>query len=570
MSSTMTVTTQSITQATALLESGPGMSDAQQDAGIEILGKSLTAASLVDEKLVDQMVTWISDKLGMFQELLDSLDGDPGAIRSHRDALIRAAGRVDDRANDLRAVTGAVVEWSGNSAAAFRSTSSASELCVRATATTMKSIAVRHITVASQMAVMKGKVIKLVTELARTLCRQGFQFLIEAGLRLAAGQWILAAAAVSGKAVEGGLKGAWNGLKSGNPLGALAGGVKGAVDGGMDEVRRRIIAAVNKFIAWAGKMVSTVMKRVNREVDTSLRPIVQQIGEITGDGNRMERATSLLTTGRDPGNASGDAAQGTAGDTIKGKGPQAKDHDLIKLNQAIGKSDAELPPGYRRASDEDLRRLGLTRKDLTSANGFASEVFVAPDGSSVVAFKGTEGGEEGQKDWAENAEGGFTVSPQTEQTLMISKKVSQSPGGDDVVYTGHSLGGRLASEASMASGNGAVTYNAAGVSPASVDYIAASQGRDPDELRADANNGQVRRYYTGDDPLTAAQERSEHTKGMPDAVGAPVQLSPDAGDLGDVQNKDAYGKGHGQDNVESEWNEKYRARARHGPELVDR
>ncbi|MFX4270791.1 hypothetical protein ACQBAR_09255 [Propionibacteriaceae bacterium Y1685] len=573
------ITQHSITSATGLLQSGPGLAQAQQETALEVLDQTLSFGNLVDNSLLDVFVSWILGRLDGFQELLDSLDGDPTAIRQHSDSLTRAADRVDAVVGGTRSVTTAVVLWTGPAAEGFRKTSTATRECIAATATTMRTLAARHLTLGSMLATVKTEVMRLITDLASLLSRNARSALIKAGLRLVGHAWILAAATASG-AAKGGLKGAWNGFKKAGPVGAVFGGTKGAVEGGVTDAKaefeRRKNAALNEFIGWAGGKVSEVISRTNRYVNDSLRPMVHQIGEITGEGNRMERATSLLTTGRDPGNASDAAAKGTAGDTIKGKHAQAKDRDLIKLNQAIGKPDAELPPGYRRASDEDLRKLGLTRSDLTDENGFASEVFIAPDGSAVVAFAGTGSGDVDKNapgagsgpDTYEDGVGGFTVSPQTEQVMKISKAVSASPNGDDVVFTGHSLGGRHAATAAMMTGNGAVTYNAAGVSPATVDHIAASSGRSSDQVLADANNGQVRRYYTGDDPLTAAQERNAHTKGIPDAVGAPVQLSPDAGDLGDVRNTDEYGEGHGQDNVEREWNEKYGPRSRRGPELV--
>lgn len=112
----------------------------------------------------------------------------------------------------------------------------------------------------------------------------------------------------------------------------------------------------------------------------------------------------------------------------------------------------------------------------------------------------------------------------------------------------------------MDTGNAGVTYNAAGVSQATIDYVAHKNGVDPGTLVAQANNGQVRRYYTGDDPLTAAQERWQGSAAAaPDAVGAPIQLGPtEQSDLTKPPfNLDPYREGHYQEQVEQAWRKQY-------------
>src|SRR5699024_12875767 len=107
-----------------------------------------------------------------------------------------------------------------------------------------------------------------------------------------------------------------------------------------------------------------------------------------------ERAAALLTTGRDPGTNADAPADGTIGDEARGTGMQERDRDLIDLNGAIGDPDAELPEGYRRASEADLAKLGLTPEMMTDDNGFIAEVFVDADGNYVMAFAGTTAGED--------------------------------------------------------------------------------------------------------------------------------------------------------------------------------
>ena len=109
-------------------------------------------------------------------------------------------------------------------------------------------------------------------------------------------------------------------------------------------------------------------------------------------------------------------------------------------------------------------------------------------------------------DVIEDGIGGFVPSPQAMAAVRLAEALQSTPYGDQVVYTGHSLGGRLASVAGMVSGSPAVTFNAAGVSDPMVAYLAGMRGITPEQLHAEMNGGTVRGYQTTDDPLTDAQE----------------------------------------------------------------
>lgn len=339
-------------------------------------------------------------------------------------------------------------------------------------------------------------------------------------------------------------------------------GSRGAFSGAQDaaaEAARRLRAAWDAFVEWGSREVAHVLESVTDFVEASLEPMTAEIGQMKGIGQRAERAASLLSDGTDPGyNADGPAA-GTSGHDAQGTevDPQ-RDGDLIDVNQAIGDPGADLPDGYRRATPDDLAALGLDPSMMTDENGFIAEVFVDPDGNYVMAFAGTTAGEApgtpGQgvsdPDIVEDAAGAVTMSPQTQQVLAITEAVSSSGHGDNVVWTGHSLGGRLATVAALDTGNAAVTYNSAGVSQATIDYIAASNGTDPQAMTDQANDGQIRRYWTGNDPLTGAQERfAGSADAAPDALGHSIPLSDPTQDLPL--------DGHGQQTVEEQFDQAY-------------
>ncbi|MDO5285321.1 MAG: hypothetical protein Q4G45_00645 [Actinomycetia bacterium] len=67
------------------------------------------------------------------------------------------------------------------------------------------------------------------------------------------------------------------------------------------------------------------------------------------------------------------------------------------------------------------------------------------------------------------------MSRQVGNAMALSQKVQELGLNDNTVYTGHSLGGRLATVAGATSGVPSVTYNAAGISEPTIDYISAQR-----------------------------------------------------------------------------------------------
>jgi len=91
-----------------------------------------------------------------------------------------------------------------------------------------------------------------------------------------------------------------------------------------------------------------------------------------------------------------------------------------------------------------------------------------------------------------------------------------------VVFTGHSLGGGLASAAALATDSSGVTFNAAGLSDQTLETL----GFNPNEVREHAaDEGQVRRYVVNGDPLTFAQQDLRGLK-PPPAVGHELRVDP--------------------------------------------
>lgn len=150
----------------------------------------------------------------------------------------------------------------------------------------------------------------------------------------------------------------------------------------------------------------------------------------------------------------------------------------------------------------------------------------------VVAFAGTDPGQMG--DLSADARQAYGLdSQQYNQADTLAHKVVDTFGPGQVVFTGHSLGGGIASYAALSTDSAAVTFNASGLSEGSLDKL----GMPPGTREALVDNGQIRRYVVEGDQLTGGQQgnttpdtqNSEmnqnlgglltFARGAPDAVG---------------------------------------------------
>src|SRR5690606_8159536 len=136
----------------------------------------------------------------------------------------------------------------------------------------------------------------------------------------------------------------------------------------------------------------------------------------------------------------------------------------------------------------------------------------------VVAFAGTNPTQ--IPDWLANFGQGLGLETQQYEQARELGQLMDAAFGDNVIFTGHSLGGGLASLAALETGNAAVTFNAAGLH----DTTIRSTGLDPECGRHQAAEGQIRAYRVDGDLLTAIQENGRLASIAPDAVGHPIEL----------------------------------------------
>ncbi len=204
--------------------------------------------------------------------------------------------------------------------------------------------------------------------------------------------------------------------------------------------------------------------------------------------------------------------------------------ELDQLNEAATKarlaaaayddppSDENLPEGYRRATPAELEALGLVDPasgiDLTRLDGedFRADVFVNTDPTTgkdnyTIAYRGTTSG----SDWGANvAQGAGFDSDYYTQAGIVGRTAARSAPGR-VQFTGHSLGGGLASAASAATGAEATTFNAAGLHPDTAEQM----GSRPANIQA---------WHNESDPLSTLQDANDWM--APSAVGNRRPLPP--------------------------------------------
>ncbi|MBO1358898.1 PAAR domain-containing protein [Acetobacter sacchari] len=129
------------------------------------------------------------------------------------------------------------------------------------------------------------------------------------------------------------------------------------------------------------------------------------------------------------------------------------------------------PEGYRNASDADLAKLHLKSSmlenpvdpDTHKKTNFRAAVFInEKTGDPLIAYKGTTF--TSREDWG--VDGKQALGRDTfyyRQAQRIGMNAADTTAGQNVTFTGHSLGGGMAAAAARATGRPAVTYNAAGL-----------------------------------------------------------------------------------------------------------
>jgi hypothetical protein len=209
-------------------------------------------------------------------------------------------------------------------------------------------------------------------------------------------------------------------------------------------------------------------------------------------------------------------------DQVRGTGPKTGiDLELAYIASDVYKTDSTGsvgPGGWSRLSDNDLLAHGIDPQSLHSdATGFQAAIYSDGHGDYVLAFAGTDF--KSIADWRANVGQGLGLQTAQYRQAEVLAQDAREAFGNNLAITGHSLGGGLASAASLATGTPAVTFNPAGLS----DQTLRDLGFSPNQERAIASDGLIRRYDTQHDILTNLQQNV--LPFLPHGVGTEIRIA---------------------------------------------
>lgn len=235
-------------------------------------------------------------------------------------------------------------------------------------------------------------------------------------------------------------------------------------------------------------------------------------------------------------------AGSTLKDATSGTRAQPFDVTMSQLATSVYGTRGAPPDGWSAVSDAMLESRGIENPatwrqeflggvEQTTANQFKAEVYTDGEGNFVLAYRGTA---EGGPDWGDNFQQGlgFETGPVDKFTGLAADSAIEfarvfgdgdAGAATNLAITGHSQGGGLASVASLATGIPAVTFDASGIHPNTLDRLGMAS---PQQARDIAEGGQIRAYSMKTDLLTRVQESGPLSLAAPDALGTRIVVEP--------------------------------------------
>ena len=246
-----------------------------------------------------------------------------------------------------------------------------------------------------------------------------------------------------------------------------------------------------------------------RERNTSLNQQADEQEKASAVNGSLGATAAMLAKALQVATGLGKTANTAGQDPYNGKpreGEAGRDADYARLAQAAYETGDPIPDGWRKVDAEELKRLGIDPSELDTANGMQASVYQNADGKYVLAFRGTEKDRQPFLDVGNDIAGGVATSPQVLDAINVSTKLAKAVGPENVDFTGHSLGGELASVAAIATGGQAVTFNAAGVSLTS-ETLARGNCLTNFGTQSPFDGSNVKAYSYELDPLNNAQDK---------------------------------------------------------------
>ena len=279
---------------------------------------------------------------------------------------------------------------------------------------------------------------------------------------------------------------------------------------------------------WVGEDADAFKSDWDSNLTVLVRNVVDSLRErntsLNQQADEQEKASAVngsISGAKGVGSIAKSGSGGSGSDPYNGKpreGEAGRDADYARLAQAAYETGDPIPDGWRKVSADELAELGIDPSELNTEHGMQASVYQNADGKYVLAFRGTEPDRELGKDVGNDIAGGVFTSFQVNEAINVSTKLAKAVGRENVDFTGHSLGGELASAAALATGGAAVTFNAAGLSDTSQ---ALARGKCIDNFGYDAqapkDGSNVKAYSFVLDPLNGVQDSTPRFGG-PDAI----------------------------------------------------
>ena len=268
---------------------------------------------------------------------------------------------------------------------------------------------------------------------------------------------------------------------------------------------------------WVGEDADAFKSDWDSNLTVLVRNVVDSLRErntsLNQQADEQEKASAVngsISGAKGVGSIAKSGSGGSGSDPYNGKpreGEAGRDADYARLAQAAYETGDPIPDGWRKVDAEELKKLGIDPSELDTANGMQATIYQNADGKYVLAFRGTEPSRQPALDIANDIEGGVSTSPQVLEAINLSTKLAKAVGRENVDFTGHSLGGELASAGALATGGKAVTFNAAGLSVTS-ETIARANCINNFGFNAQApmDGSNVKAYCYAYDPLNGGQD----------------------------------------------------------------
>ena len=275
---------------------------------------------------------------------------------------------------------------------------------------------------------------------------------------------------------------------------------------------------------WVGEDADAFKSDWDSNLTVLVRNVVDSLRErntnLNQQADEQEKASAVngsISGAKGVGSIAKSGSGGSGSDPYNGKpreGEAGRDADYARLAQAAYEEGDPIPDGWRKVDAEELKKLGIDPSELDTANGMQASVYQNADGKYVLAFRGTEPNRQAALDIANDVAGGVATSPQVLDAINVSTKLAKAVGRENVDFTGHSLGGELASAGALATGGKAVTFNAAGLSVTS-ETIARANCINNFGFNAQApmDGSNVKAYCYAYDPLNGGQDFA-HDSGL--------------------------------------------------------